>query len=261
MTRQDSPLLDCHDLACGYDDRPVLTGVGLALHPGSSVALLGPNGAGKSTLLKTLVRLERPLGGDIRILGERVERMSFRDLARRVAYVPQEEHPAFDFSALQVVLLGRMPHSDGLFETLEDYDAARRAMQSADCDDLADRYLRELSGGERQRVLIARALAQEAPVLLLDEPTSHLDVAHQVQVAALLRRLASEGYAVLAAVHDLNWATAWATEAVLVHRGQADRQAPLAQVLASDDLEAAYGVTFERHALESGGIWVRARIS
>jgi iron complex transport system ATP-binding protein len=258
MAPSGEPLLSCHGLACGYVDRTVLTGVSLTLRPGSAVALLGPNGAGKSTLLKTLVRFLPPLGGRVEARGAPVDQMSYAELARRVAYVPQEEHPAFDFSALQVVLLGRLPHSDGLFETEEDYRAARRAMASADCDGLADRYLRELSGGERQRVLIARALAQEAPVMLLDEPTAHLDFAHQVQIAGLLRRHAADGNAVMAAVHDLNWASAWADEAILIHAGRAAPQVPLRELLASDSLERAYGVAFERHPLPAGGLWLRA---
>lgn len=252
----DSPVLQCQGVRCGYPGRIVLEGVDLAIGPGEIVALLGPNGSGKSTLLKTLGREIPLLGGEVRLGGAPLGTLYFGELARRLAYVPQEELPAFSFSVRDIVLMGRLAHSDGLFETPEDRVAADSAMIAADCSDLAGRPVTEISGGERQRVLLARALAQETPLILLDEPTAHLDVGHQLSFAALLRGLAATGTAMLAAVHDLNFASALATRGVVLSGGRAVADGPIAEVLASSAIDGAYGVTFERVATESGELRV-----
>lgn len=240
------PLLLCDSLACGYPDRQVLSDVSFRVEEGSVAALLGRNGSGKSTLLKTIVRLLRPLSGSVRIAGRNAAALTYRELARLVAHTPQEEVPAFDFTVREIVLMGRLPHSDGLFETEEDHRAAQRAMEQADCAHLADRPVAKLSGGERQRVLIARALAQETRLILLDEPTSHLDPGHQLAIANLLKDLAAQGYAILAAVHDLNWASVLAQRAILLYGGTISLQGSMAEVLGSPSLEEAYSVAFDR---------------
>jgi iron complex transport system ATP-binding protein len=245
MAASAEPLLRASNLTCGYRDRIVLTDLDLSLEAGDSVALVGPNGSGKSTLLKTLCKSLRPLRGSVRLGGRDLGEISHLEAARLVAYVPQEEYPAFDYTARELVLMGRFAHSQGLWETAADRRAADAAMTAADCAELADRAFVELSGGERQRVLIARALAQEARLLLLDEPTSHLDARHQFAIAALLERLAAEGYAVLAAIHDLNLAASFARRMVVLSSGRLALDAPPQEAFASPVLGAAFGVTFE----------------
>jgi iron complex transport system ATP-binding protein len=240
------PLLECVSVACGYPDREVLTNISFSLEAGSVTALLGRNGSGKSTLIKTISRLLKPIAGSVRIAGRDASQLGYKELARLVAHTPQDETPAFEFTVREIVLMGRLPHSDGLFESEEDHRAAERAMEMADCVHLASRPIRKLSGGERQRVLIARSLAQEAKLLLLDEPTSHLDPGHQLAIAQLLRDLASQGYGILAAVHDLNWASVLAERAILLSEGTIGLQGAMSDVLRSSILEKAYSVSFER---------------
>jgi iron complex transport system ATP-binding protein len=244
--------VELRDVACGYGTKRVLEGVTFAFGPGEVVALVGPNGSGKSTLIKTIAGALRPLVGTVSIDGEEVARLSYRELALRFGYVPQIESPAFDFTVGEVVLMGRLPHSDGLFETKSDREAAQRAMQRADCLSLEARPLSELSGGEGQRVRIARALAQEARVLLMDEPTTHLDVSHQIDIGRLVRSLAEDGKAVLVAVHDLNWAAAFATRALLLAEGRVLLDGPVAQTLESPVLDRAFNVSFVR--IQSNGL-------
>lgn len=246
-------LLSVEDLTCGYPGRRVLTNVTFSVSAGEVVVLLGPNGSGKSTLLKTLVFSIPPLAGRVCHAGADAARMSPREIARCVAFVPQEELPTFPFTVRQVVMMGRLPHSSGLSDSAPDAEAVERAMTDADCAPLADRPVTEVSGGERQRALIARALASEAPLLLLDEPSSHLDAAHVVHLVALLRRLAEGGRAVVAAVHDLNVAAVLGHRALLIGSGKVVCDEPVADVLASPALEEVYGVPFERHR-DSRGI-------
>lgn len=244
MSRSADPILETKRLDCGYPDRLVLTGVDFALREGEVVALLGPNGSGKSTLLKTVSRALPPKGGAVQLRGVPLTAMSAQQIARTIGYVPQQEAPAFDFTVAEIVMMGRIPHSDGLFETQEDVRASQEAMRRADCLDVADRPYSHLSGGEAQRVLIARALAQEPGILLLDEPTAHLDPRHQLAVAELVRDLAQGGYAVVAAVHDLNWASLVANRSLLLSGGVVTHDGPLEDALNSGALEQAYQVRF-----------------
>lgn len=241
----DTPLIECRQVACGYPGRHVLSEVALSVQSGETVALLGKNGSGKSTLLKTLCRLLLPLHGQVLLGGRDLRTLSFSEIARRVATVPQEEHPQFPFTALEVVIMGRLPYAAGLLDSREDAEAARNAMAEADCEDLADRPVIELSGGEKQRVWIARALAQGAPLLLLDEPTSHLDVAHQLAFASLVEKLGAKGYGVIAAVHDLNLAASFAARALLLDGGRVVLDGTMEETLQSSALEHAYGARFE----------------
>ncbi|HEY3779567.1 MAG TPA: ABC transporter ATP-binding protein [Fimbriimonadaceae bacterium] len=239
-------LLSCKSLACGYRGRQVLHDINFDLAPGDVVALLGPNGSGKSTLLRTLIRSLAAQSGSVTVQGISIEKMDFKTLAGKVAFVPQDEYAAYPFTVREVVMMGRLPISSGLFDSKEDAAAAEEAMAQADCWDLRGRSILELSGGERQRVWIARALAQSAPVLLLDEPSSHLDVAHQVTLVKLLRNLSEKGLAILAAVHDLNLAATLAPRAILISEGTIGMDSSTEDVLNSLILEKVYGVEFER---------------
>lgn len=242
----------CAGLACGYGARKVLQHVDLRVGAGKVMALLGPNGCGKSTLLKTIEKTIPPLEGRIHLCGHDVAKVGFRELAKLCAFVPQEEHMAFAFTVRQLVTMGRLPYSEGMLDTQEDQDAAQNAIEKAGCSDIADRPVTELSGGEKQRALLARALAQATPVLLLDEPTSHMDIGHQLAVAHLVRELASEGKTVLAAVHDLNLASLMADDACLLANGGVVRYGPVRDVLLDGALEDVYEVRFERLEDESG---------
>jgi len=244
----------CIRLACGYPERRVLEGIDLHVRPGEVLALLGPNGSGKSTLLKTIAKTLPPLGGRVEVCGRDVGHLDFAELARLLAFVPQEEPLSFAFTVRQVVLMGRMPHSEGLLDTPEDHAAAEEAMELAGCLEIADRPVTQLSGGEKQRVLIARALAQKAPVLLMDEPTSHMDIGHQMAAVRLVREQASRGACVVAAVHDLNLAALVATDGCLLHEGRIVRQGPIGDVLSDGVLEDVYEVRFERHRDAKGRV-------
>jgi iron complex transport system ATP-binding protein len=215
-------------------------------------ALLGPNGSGKSTLLKTIAKTIPPLSGDVVVDGKSVLKMGYRELAKLMAFVPQEEHVPFRFLVRDIVLMGRMPHSDGLLDTTDDETSAHEAMSQAGCLELADRAITELSGGEKQRVLVARALAQKAQVLLLDEPTSHMDIGHQVSIVRLMRKLASSGFTILAAVHDLNLAVLLADSAALISGGKFALSGPCADVLNDPILDEVYQVRFKRMLDEDG---------
>jgi len=259
MSLSAEPLLSCRNLACGYPNRRVLECVDLELTPGSSTVLLGPNGSGKSTLLKTLTKTIPAQAGAIKIQGEDLEELTFTQLAQKVAYVPQEELPPFRFTVRQVVLMGRLPLSAGFFDTPADLEATEKAMEEADCYKLADRPITEISGGERQRVLIARALAQNSALLLLDEPTSHLDIGHQVAIIRLAQKLRSQGKGLLTAMHDLNLAADLGETAVLLNEGRVAIQASVEDVLSSPLLDQTYGVPFHRFRDETGRLRVFGR--
>jgi iron complex transport system ATP-binding protein len=248
----DAVLLSCEDLSCGYDGRAVLESVSFSVRAGESVALLGPNGSGKSTLLRVVSKTLQPITGRVALAGRAVGSMSHLEVARLAAFVPQEETPQFPFGVRDVVTMGRLPHSAGLRDTPEDYAAATEAMRAADCLSLESRPVTELSGGERQRVLLARALAQATPLLLLDEPTAHLDIAHQLIVARMARQLAGAGKAVLSAVHDLNLVSSMASRVLLLGSGRLVLDAPVEEALSSPVLDEVYGVRFTRIRLDDG---------
>lgn len=236
----------CEKLSCGYPDRAVLENIDLEVRAGAVVALLGANGCGKSTLLRSITGEIPVLSGSITLGGVPADRLSSRDRAKQVAFVPSEERTEFPFLVREIVALGRIPHSEAFFDSEEDRRITELAMDQAGCRHLADRPIMNISAGERQRAMIARALAQEAPILLLDEPTSHLDPGHQVSVVQLIRSLAVEGLAVLVALHDLNLVVHLADEAVLLNNGKITSQGPTQGVLGDTQLDEAYGTTFER---------------
>jgi iron complex transport system ATP-binding protein len=226
------------------DGRWLVRGASVRIQPGHLTALLGPNGSGKSTLLRLLAGVWAPTEGTATLDGEPLARVSRRALARAVALVPQDTHIAFAFSVREVVAMGRHAHL-GRFERERPADrhAIAQAMARADVTAISDRDATELSGGERQRVLIARSLATEASHLLLDEPTASLDVAHALDVLALCRRLADDGHAVAVALHDLNLARRFATDAVLLREGAVVASGPIDRVLTTTNIGDVFGVT------------------
>ena len=210
---------------------------------GQMVGLIGPNGAGKSTLLRTLSGILKYHRGAISLDGDNLNALSSKDLAAGVALVPQIAPYTHGFTSIELVLMGRYPHL-GRFqvEGKEDDRIARDAMQLTEIDRFADRTLDTLSGGERQRVFVARALAQQPRLLLLDEPTSNLDVLHQLKVLDLVRQLVDDGLTAVAAIHDLNLAARYCDKLVLLSEGRVLAKGPPQEVLTPPIIESAFGV-------------------
>lgn len=219
--------------------------------PGELLGIVGPNSAGKSTLLRLLSKVVAPQRGRILIQGREISALPRLALAQRVAVVPQEFHVAFPFRVAEVVLMGRYPHAGGgAWESDRDRAVAQAALEATGMADLASRRLDELSGGERQLVSIARALAQEAAILLLDEPTAHLDLRHQGIVLEILLRHHREGQGTTILVsHDLNLAAEHCDRLLLLARGRVRALGRPEEVITEAHLEPAYGcpVTVERH--------------
>jgi iron complex transport system ATP-binding protein len=238
-----TPLLEVREVDFGYGGPFRLAGVSFEVAAGEILGVIGPNGSGKTTLVRLVSKVHAPERGEIRLAGTSLTRLSRRALARQVAVLPQELEPAFALTVEELVLMGRHPHAEGrFFETAGDLARAREAMALAGVRELADQPLDALSGGERQRATLARALAQEPRLLLLDEPTSHLDLRHQREVVGLLRRLNRErGLTALLVSHDLNLAGEVADRILLLSGGRVARIGPPAQVLDEAVLEAAYG--------------------
>jgi iron complex transport system ATP-binding protein len=230
-------------VTAGYGDRAVLHACTLAVARGEVVAIVGPNGAGKSTLLRALAGLLRPSSGSVRLDGVDIATLTRRELARRIAVVPQIFDTLFPFTVREVVALGRTARL-GTFggASRGDLAAIDRAIADLDLADLASRRIDRLSGGERQRAVLAMALAQEADVLLLDEPTVHLDPGHQVVMLRLVRELAcTRGFAVAAVLHDLNLAAAMATRLAVLAEGRIVCDAAPESVINADLIRDVFG--------------------
>jgi len=240
-------MLEADTVTVGYNGQPVLHDVDLVVARGQFVGIVGPNGCGKSTLVRALSRVLRPISGQVLLDGVDVYEMGARELARRLAVVAQENPIAFDFPVRDIVLMGRSPHlSRFAVEGHRDYAVAREAMALTHTLSFADRPLASLSGGERQRCMIARALAQQPDVLVLDEPTAHLDINHQIEILDLARRLTSErGLATLVVLHDLNLASQYCDHLVLIAQGQVAAAGPPADVVTEARIRAAYGANVQ----------------
>jgi iron complex transport system ATP-binding protein len=247
-------LLEAADLRFGYTSAPVLDGVSLRVDRGALTGILGPNGSGKTTLLRLLAGTLRPRSGVVRLDGEDVARIPRQRLARRLAVVPQETQLAFDYSVLEIVLMGRYPHL-GAFEVEgpADVTCALAALDATGTGHLADRAFQSLSGGEKQRVVIASALAQldeglpagetATRLLFLDEPTTSLDQRYQIEVAALLRRLHDRrDITILLSTHDLHFASSICREVVLLNEGRVLATGEPGRVLTPEALAALYGI-------------------
>ena len=241
-------LLDANDVHFAYGDRPVLRGVSLSLAAGEVVALLGPNGSGKSTLLRALLGQLTIGGGAVRWDGQPVQAWPRRELARRVAYLPQSPAAQDEHRVIDVLRLGRAPYWGAFgLESARDADVVTDAARTLDLLGLLDRPMDQLSGGQRQRVFLGRCLAQEPAALLLDEPTTFLDLRHQVELLRLLRRLAQDrSVAVLLASHDLNLAAALSDRVVLLDQGTVAAHGAPADVLDPELLTRVYGLPMER---------------
>ncbi|GAA5173484.1 ABC transporter ATP-binding protein [Pseudonocardia eucalypti] len=227
-------------LDCAIGRHTVLRGVSLSVRTGEILGVVGPNGSGKSTLLRTLAGIHRPAAGRVYLDGTPLDRIPARRRARRIALVGQEEEPPAELRVGELVALGRVPHQPPWAgEDEADRAAVRRALRQVDLADAADRPVDQLSGGERRRALLARGLAQDAPLLMLDEPTNHLDVRHQLTLLEVVRGL---GRTVVLAMHDLNLAASACDRLVVLHDGGARPPAPAASALTPDAVLEVFGV-------------------
>ncbi|MFQ5846838.1 MAG: ABC transporter ATP-binding protein [Candidatus Methylomirabilales bacterium] len=235
--------VEVHDLYFSYRNGRVLNGISLTVEAGEVLGIIGPNSAGKTTLLRLLSRVLIGEAGTISLYGRDLNALTKREVARTVAVVPQEFQVAFPFTVEQVVAMGRYPHARGIgLETAEDRRATEHAMDETVTTHLAAKYLDQLSSGEKQRVVIARALAQQPRLLLLDEPTAHLDLSHQVEILGLLTRLQAErGLTIILVSHDLNAAAAVSDRLVLLKEGTVLTAGLPEEVMQPEILEKAYG--------------------
>lgn len=242
-----TPLIGVRDLAVGHGGQALIRGIGFDLHAGRVLCLLGPNGAGKTTLFRTLLGLIPPVSGMIRLGGIDLSRLSRPEIAARLAHVPQALVSPFAYTARDVVLMGASV-SLGAFARPGPGEEARAmaALDSLGIADLAGEDVTRLSGGQRQMVLIARALAQQAQVLAMDEPTASLDFANSKGVEAAIRSLAAAGSAVVVSTHDPGQAAALADEALLVSRAGVIASGPVSEVMQEAALSRLYGIPVRR---------------
>jgi iron complex transport system ATP-binding protein len=236
-------ILDIDNLSAGYDNGFVIHGISLDVEPGEFVAILGRNGSGKSTLIKAVQNLLGNVRGRVVCGGEDVFRMSPRRLAAKIAYVPQLADPIFEYTVEEVVLMGRFARQ-GRLEKASGADAAAvdEAMRLTEVGSLRTKRLSQLSGGERQRVFIARALAQDAPLLLLDEPSLHLDISYQAEVYGILKGLQKERKkTILAAEHNINLAAAYAERLVFLKNGGVAAEGTPADTVTAANIREIFG--------------------
>lgn len=239
-----------------YNGSQVLEDVSLNLEPGMLAAIAGPNGAGKSTLLGIMAGLRDGYLGQCRFGGVEVGKWQRREYARKVSFVPQSVTIDFPFTAEQVVLMGRAPFSAGLFETEEDYAEAHEAMQLTGSLGFRSRDFRSLSGGERQRVILAAALAQSPEALLLDEPTTFLDLRHQVALYRVLRTLCRRGVLVVTVTHDLNLAAGYADRVIVLSQGRVAADGPPGEALGPECIARIFGVEAALMRTPAGRPWI-----
>ncbi|GHJ07032.1 ABC transporter [Micromonospora humidisoli] len=237
------PTIELDSVTVGYDRRTVCRDVSLRIAEGSFTVFIGPNGCGKSTLLRTIARVLRPSAGRVAVAGRDVRGYRRRQYARTVGLLPQGIEAPAGMTVTDLVLRGRHPHRSALSRwTAQDERAVTAALAATGTTDLGDRVLTELSGGQRQRAWLAMLLAQDTPVLLLDEPTTYLDIAHQYEVLDLLADLHAGGRTVVAVLHDLNQAARYATDLVVLRDGQVVTTGRPATVLTPDLVADVFGL-------------------
>jgi len=242
------------DLCFRRDARSILDGIGLAVKAGEIFCILGQNGAGKSTLLHCLLGLLAPQSGEIRILGDELQCLSRSEIARRIAFVPQASQPAFAFTVAQLVLMGRMARLSGMgAPSPADRRKAEEAVERVGLTGLREKPVTQLSGGERQLTLIARALAQEAPILVMDEPTASLDLGNQGRILALCRDLARDGATIVMTSHLPDQAFNLQCQVGLLKNGRFIAAGPVAAVCKTEAMEMLYDTRLQRLGdLDSG---------
>lgn len=237
-------MLEARNIALSYGNREVLRDVSLRLASGKITVLMGPNGAGKTSLLKTLNATLAPASGTVLVEGESISDLSRREIAKKIAVVAQENETRFPVSVIEFVLGGRYAYGKSFgWETSDDRRIAIECLRLCDLDGYENRLLNELSGGERQRVVLARAIASQAGILLLDEPTANLDIAHQAMMIRLVReRCSGCGAAALVITHDLNLASEFADDLIFMKSGEIVAQGSVEEVLTPENIRTVFGV-------------------
>ena len=245
-------------LTFAYSQSPVVEGLSLGVEPGEFLAVIGPNGAGKSTLLKLMAGLLSHFQGSVEFMGKSIVNYKPAELARKVAFVPQETHVVFPFTVDEMILMGRLPYRQNfLFDTETDDQFVQQAMAHTETEHLTGKMFNEISGGERQRVVLASALAQTPEVLLLDEPTVYLDVKHQLQFYEILARLNTKQHmTVVAVTHDINLASSYAGRLIAMRAGAIVTEGTSDQVLTAENLREIFGITADIIERPDGGRYV-----
>ena len=241
-TELDSQTLSTKNLEVGISGHSIAACDDITLEPGQVLVLIGKNGSGKSTFLRTLAGFLKPIKGEVLFGSDK-----HVETEKLIAWLSQEEHLEFAWTVREYVSLGRIAHNSGLVLTPQDENVVDEALNQADANNLSERFMNELSGGERQRVRLARALAQETPIILMDEPTTHLDIEHQIQILLLIRKLAAQGKTIIVSLHDVVQSERVGTKFLLFANGQAD----LCDQLNAKMLEQTLGVQFEHQNPES----------
>lgn len=245
-------VIECRNLCCGYPGRRVLTDITLSFEPGNVTVLLGPNGCGKSTLFRTIIGLQKRTGGEILLDGISFDSLTGNEIARKVSYLAQSRNVP-NITARRMVLHGRFPYlSYPRRYRKEDYDMVEKALTLADAADLSDRLVTELSGGQRQKIYLAMALAQDTETILMDEPTTFLDVSHQLDVMRIARRLANEGKAVVLVLHDLCLSLRTADRVAVFCDGELKRIGTPEEIYAGGVIDQVFGIRLHRMDTKSG---------
>jgi len=236
--------LEIESLYFEYDERMVLSDISFSISKGDFVSIIGPNGSGKSTLLKNLASILKPIKGNIKLEGKKIDEYRAKELARKMALVPQDTNVTYDFSVFDIVLMGRNPYLNRLEKEKQiDFQIVKDSLKLTNTLHLRDRNINEISGGERQRVIIARALAQEPEIILLDEPTSHLDINHQIEILSLLKKLNKEKkMMILLVIHDINLAARFSNKMILLNEGRVLSIGEPEAVITNQNMERAYNV-------------------
>lgn len=238
------PIINCTNLGFSYNETEILNGINLSISPGRMLGILGANGAGKSTLLKILCGVLKPKIGEALFNGETLSKMDRRDIAKGIAYIPQDPTFAFPFTVKEVVLMGRAPYIGRFeFERGKDIEIAQNALQTVGILHLEDRLINEISSGERQLASIARGLVQEPKIMILDEPATYLDVKHRNEIMNILKKLKEEkGISIIAATHDIFTSLFFFDEIVILKEGNILAQGSTEMIINSDILSSAYGI-------------------
>lgn len=235
-------LLNVENIRAGYLDKDIIKDIKFSVKKGEFVGIIGPNGAGKSTLIRVLSRALKPFEGTVTYNERNIYNVSPNEVARSIAVVPQDTLIVFEFLVWDIIMMGRIPHiAKFKRETEKDLEVVRRCLDLTDTKELADRFINELSAGERQRAIIAKALAQEPSLLILDEPTSHLDISHQIEIFDLIKGLTvTDGLSVISVLHDLNLAAEYCDRLILMNEGRVFAQGTPEEVLNYKTIEEVY---------------------
>lgn len=237
-------MLKSNQLSFSYGKKNVLKAIDASFESGKVYGILGPNGSGKTTWLRLVGGILTPEKGNITVMDRRLDSLSGKERAKKIAFVPQMFHISYSFSVRDIIMMGRHPHI-GRMDTAstEDFEKVQTAITETNLEELADRLVNQLSGGEIQRVLIARALAQDTPIILLDEPVSHLDIHFQQEIIGLLKRIAKEQNKVIITVlHDMNIALNHCDYVFLIKEGEIVEKGSPSRVISQDNLKKVYGV-------------------